>query len=329
MKVTKKKIDDLNYKLTLDIAGEDYAEIERKKLAERRKTAEFKGFRKGNVPASLIKKIYGEQALVESVNTVISEQLDKYISENKLHILGEPLASETQPEVEWVSGGDFKFVFDIALSPEVNVEAGKDDEVAKYTITTSEKEKTEMKENLAKYYEEKKEEKTDDELVKEVAERLSANYKQEAEWRLTRDIRDYFVKKAGVTLPEEFLKRWLFAANNGKVSKEDIEKEFPGFAEDFKWQLVRGSFMKKYDFKVTEADIREAAKAFVTYQYAMYGIANVPEDMIEEASKRVFEDRQQLARLEEQCEDQKVLEKLKEEITIKSKRISSEKFREL
>ena len=71
MKVTENKIDNLNLELTLEVAAADYAEIEKKKLAERRRTAEFKGFRKGMVPASLIKRVYGEQALVESVNQVI------------------------------------------------------------------------------------------------------------------------------------------------------------------------------------------------------------------------------------------------------------------
>ena len=87
MKVLQNKIDDLNLQLTLEVEAADYAEIERKKLAERKRTAEFKGFRKGMVPASLIKKVYGEQCLVEAVNQVIAEGLDKHITENNLHIL--------------------------------------------------------------------------------------------------------------------------------------------------------------------------------------------------------------------------------------------------
>ena len=84
MNVQVNKIDDLNLELTIGIEAADYAEIERKKLAQRRKTADFKGFRKGNVPASLIKKVYGEQCLVEAVNAVIADALDKHISENNL-----------------------------------------------------------------------------------------------------------------------------------------------------------------------------------------------------------------------------------------------------
>lgn len=334
MKISKKKIDDLNLELTLAVTAEDYAEEVKKKLAERRRTADFKGFRKGMVPASLIKRVYGEQALVDAVNDVITNSLDKYINDNKMHILGEPLGSEKQPEIEWTEGNDFTFIFDVALSPEASVEVEKTDEIVKYNITAGAKEKASMVENLKKFYEERKEKenaeaKSDEEIEKEVAERLKDQNKQEAEWRLSKDIRDFYVNKAGVKLPEEFLKRWLFVANQGKLSKEDIEKDFAGFCDDFKWQLVRGSLMQKFGFKVEQDDIYEAAKAYVTYQYAMYGLGNVPEEMIMEAVGNMLKDRRQIERLSEQVEDRKVLDKIKETATFKEKKISSEKFREL
>ena len=131
MKLEKKQIDALNIELTLNIEQGDYAEIERKKLAQRRKTADFKGFRKGMVPESLVRRVYGDQILAESVNEVISKGLQDFIDENKLNVLGEPLGSENQPEVEWKDGNDFTFVFDIATYPEFEVSAGKEDTVNK------------------------------------------------------------------------------------------------------------------------------------------------------------------------------------------------------
>lgn len=329
MNVTEKQIDKLNLELTVEVAAADYAEIERKKLAERRRTAEFKGFRKGMVPASLIKRIYGDQALVESVNQVIGQALDQHINEKKLRILGEPLPSENQPQIEWEDGNDFTFVFDLGLSPEVSVEVEKTDTVPTYTITVTAKDKAPMIENLKKYYEEKKEEKTDEEIDKEVTERLKGQYKNEAEWRLTRDIRDFFIKKADVQLPEEFLKRWLVQANDGKVTKEDVEKDFPGFAEDFKWQLVRGTLMQMWGFQVEDKDLQEQAESFARYQYAMYGIGNVPDEMVKEMAVNMLHDQKQVERLVEQVEDRKVLDKIRETITLKPTKISAAKFREL
>ena len=339
MKVSQNKIDDLNLELTIEVEAADYAEIERKKLAERKRTADFKGFRKGMAPASLIKKFFGEQCLVEAVNQVLSQALDAHIKDNSLRIIGEPLSSENQPEVEWKDGNNFTFVFDLGLYPEINFDVVKDDKVPNYTVTISAKDKATMVENLKKYYEEKnksaeeqsaaKEEKSDEDIEKEAAERLEAQFKNEAEWRLSKDIRDYFVNKAAISLPEAFLKRWLLVANQGKVTKEDIEKEFDAFLADFRWQLVRGYLMKKYDLKIDEKDLHEAAEAFVTYQYAMYGLGNLPKEMIQEAVVNVLKNQEQVQRIAENVEDSKVMSKLKEEITLEPTKITSLKFKDL
>ena len=329
MKVTQNQIDNLNLELTIEIAAADYAEFEKKRLAECRRKADFKGFRKGNVPASMIKRVYGEQCLAEAVNQAVSKALDEHITNNKLHILGEPLSSEKQPELTWESGNDFTFVFDLGLSPEINVEVSKDDTVPSYTISIAAKDKSEMIENAKKFYEEKKEEKSEEDIEKEVTERLKNQFKNEAEWRLSKDIRDFYVNKANVALPEDFLKRWLFVANNGKVTKEDIEKDFAGFVEDFKWQLVRGYLMRKFELKIDENDLEQAAEAFVAYQYAMYGLSNVPQELLKEAAVNMLQDQKQVERLVEQVEDQKVLAKIKEEITLNDTKITSAKFREL
>lgn len=328
MKTSHKKIDALNIELTLEIGKDDYAEIERKKIAERKRTADFKGFRKGMVPEGMIRRVYGDQILYEAVNQVVSKGLQDFIEGEKLNVLGEPLGSENQPEVEWKDGNDFTFVFDIALYPEVKVSADKKDSIPSYTVSISAKDKAGMKENLKKYYEGKKEEKSDSDLDKEVSERLESEYKNEADWRLSSDIRRHFVEKAKVQLPEAFLKRWLKTSNE-KVTDEQFEAEFPRFLEDFRWQLVRGAFMKLYGFKIEKKDIEDAARAYVTYQYAMYGMGNVPEDIIKNSVEQMLADGKQTDRLIEQVEDSKVLAKLKEEITITPKKITSEKFREL
>ena len=88
-----------------------------------------------------------------------------------------------------------------------------------------------------------------EEFDKAVTARLEENYKQESDYKLSKDLREYLVKKADIKLPEEFLKRWLFNINDGKFSKEEIEKEAPAFFEDFRWQMVRGYIMQKFDLK--------------------------------------------------------------------------------
>ena len=328
MNVTKNQIDDLNLEVVLDVAAEDYAPIKKKKLAERRKTAEFKGFRKGMVPMSLIERVYGQNALVDAVNEIIGEQLDKFIKDNSLNIIGEPITGKNQKEVDWEDGNDFQFVFDMAVNPPVKLEVTKDDTVNEYTITVTEKAKKEMKDNLRKFDESKKD-KTDEELEDEVVEYLKNNYKQESSYRLSKDIRDYLVQKADLTLPEDFLKRWLTLMNKDNVDEQTIEKEFPAFLQDYKWQLVRGHLMDTMGLKIEQKDVQEAAESYVRYQYAMYGMGGVPDDIVKESAKNVLSDEKQFNRVIEQVEDNKVLDAVKGVIKITPKRISVDKFRAL
>ena len=155
MEIKANKPDELNIELTIKVAAADYAEGEKKKLNERRRNAEFKGFRKGMVPPTLIKKVYGAECLSDAVNDILGAQIQKYIEDNKLNILGEPLSSEKQEEIEWVSGNDFTFVFDLGLSPEINVDVVKEDTVNQYQVSVAAADKKSMIENLKKYYEEK------------------------------------------------------------------------------------------------------------------------------------------------------------------------------
>ena len=87
--------------------------------------------------------------------------------------------------------------------------------------------------------------------------------------------------------------------------------------------------MKKFDLKIEQKDITDAAEAYVTYQYAMYGLGNVPAEMVKDAVNNVLGDRRQVENLVEQVEDQKVMAKIKETITLKPTKITSTKFREL
>lgn len=437
MNIVKNQIDELNIQLTVTVAHDDYAEAEKKELQRCKRTAEFKGFRKGMVPMSLIQKVYGERVLGEVVNKVLSDAINSFVKENNIKMVGEALPSEDQPEIEWKSGNDFTFKFDIATTSEVNFELSKDDKVKVYEIKVSAEAKKEMKDNLLRQFgsltdaeqagEEdfvivdfaqegktvegsyvgvknvegeakskflgakvgdqfdvnvneaftnesdraymlkvKKEELASlapefhvtvkevktfapaeenqetydkifgenqvhnaEEFDKAVTARLEENYKQESDYKLSKDLREYLVKKADIKLPEEFLKRWLFNINDGKFSKEEIEKEAPAFFEDFRWQMVRGYIMQKFDLKIEEKDVHEAAQAYVAYQYASYGMGNVPEAILKDSVARVLQDENTSRRIVENVEATKVIEAVKGAVTLKAEKVSVEDFRTL
>ena len=87
--------------------------------------------------------------------------------------------------------------------------------------------------------------------------------------------------------------------------------------------------MKKFDLKVAREDLQAAAESYVAYQYAMYGMAGVPENIIKSSAENLLQDENQLRRLEEQCEDNKTIARVREEVTLQNKKISQDKFREL
>ena len=437
MKVTKNQPDALNYQVTVKIDAADYAEPLRKRLNSYKNKADIKGFRKGMAPMSLIQRLYGDQSLYEAVNRLVSDQLDTFIRNEKIRVVGEPLPSEDQPQLEWKSGNDFTFKFDIAQTPELNFEVGEGDKIPYYEINVTEDAKKAMRDQMLQQYgslqEGEKagendyivadianeahsaegvyvsvahvaeiarplfvgkkagdkftvdvsvafENETDrasmlkvdkaklatldpvftftvvnvktfkaaesnqetwnqmfgegavtseDQFMEKVVERIRANYTQEANHRFANDVRKYFVDKAAIELPESFLKRWLVYANEGKYSAEDVEKEFPAFVEDFKWQLTRGYLMQKLGLKVEKQDIQDAAESYVAYQYAMYGMGNVPQDLIKSSARNILEDENQVRRLEEQVEDNKTISTLRERVNLQTKKISEEKFRAL
>jgi trigger factor len=137
MKIERTDIDQLNSMLALHISQADYKEKVDKILNDYRKTANIPGFRKGHVPASLIRKKFGTSVLVEEINRIIQEELDKYVKENDLNLLGNPMPKEDN-EIDW-SGEDFTFEFEIGLAPEFKVELDKVKGVPAYEISVDDK----------------------------------------------------------------------------------------------------------------------------------------------------------------------------------------------
>ena len=171
--------------------------------------------------------------------------------------------------------------------------------------------------------------KTEAEFDAKVEERIRAEYAQEVDFRFSKDAKQYLLEKANLTLAEKFLKRWVFVANDGKFTMEDIENEWDLFIADYKWQMVRSYLMEKYAVKVEEADLLASAKGFAAYQFAMYGMNNVPEEQLEAFAKNILSQEEQGRRIYDQVETDKTIAAVREAVTLKKKKISVEKFREL
>src|SRR6187402_1695065 len=130
MNITRKNIDDLNAVVTVNITKDDYAAKVDTVLANYRKNATIPGFRKGAVPMSLIQKQYGKAVLLEEVNKLLQDNLNKYLVEEKLDILGNPLPKVTE-DFNW-DVEDYKFEFELGLAPEFNVDLAAKNNVVQY-----------------------------------------------------------------------------------------------------------------------------------------------------------------------------------------------------
>jgi trigger factor len=139
MKITKTSVDDLNVVVAITIEKQDYEATINETLKDYRKKANMPGFRKGMVPAGLIKKMYGKAALGEEVNKILSRELNNYISEQNLNILGEPLPNKSfETKFDFDNWGDFEFAFDLGLSPEINIDFEKIGKLPYYEIVVDE-----------------------------------------------------------------------------------------------------------------------------------------------------------------------------------------------
>lgn len=438
MKVEKLPVDDLTFRLNVTIEKADALEKRKKALNNYRRTAEIKGFRKGMAPMSLIEKMHGMSALIDAVNDLIAEQLNNYIQENKLNVLGEPLPNdELQKKIDWDNDTVYEFVFDVALAPQVKVEISKDDKIVYYNPTVADADIDAAKSNILKQYGKledtdavkdedfivadlvqgetkvegtyitlkqmsddnkkiflgkmagdsfeinvndvftneadrasllkvKKEElatieplwtvtikeiktfvdaeenqelynkmfgegvvNSADEFKAKLVERIEGEYAQESEYRFMLDAREYFLNKVNIPVPEAFMKRWLHVVNEGKVTMEEIEKEFDLFLKDFRWQLIRGAILKDNNLTVTKEDVLKVATNIARYQFAMYGINNVPEEHLAQYAEKLLADEKQNRRIIEKAEEDKAIAFIKENVTVEPKEIAIEELRKL
>ncbi len=126
MQISRTNTDELNAVIRLSIEKSDYEATVNETLKDYRKKANMPGFRKGMVPAGLIKKMYGKAVLAEQINKMLSNELTRYINDEKLQILGEPLPNETeQKPIDFDHDDTFEFVFDIGISPAIDLDFQK------------------------------------------------------------------------------------------------------------------------------------------------------------------------------------------------------------
>jgi trigger factor len=151
MNISKENIDSLNAVLKIELSAADYQERVATVLADYRKTADMPGFRKGKVPMGVVKKRYGIPVKVEEINKILSDSVSKFIVDEKLDILGNPLPKESA-QIDWERQEEFVFEYELGLAPIFEVKLSKKNKLDLYKIKADKAMIDRYAEDIAKRY---------------------------------------------------------------------------------------------------------------------------------------------------------------------------------
>ncbi len=449
MNIKKDSIDELNAVLTIKIEKPDYEERVDNILKDYRKKARFDGFRPGKVPQGLVSKMYRKPVLAEEINKILSESLSKYLVDEKLNILGEPLPNADKPvNIDWDHDSEFEFAFDIGLAPEIDITISEKDKLPYYKIRVDEDErnkqidriqsrfgthtdaaeitgndmlkadltetdrkgspvedgirvedatislefvkdekikkkfrgckpgdqliidvkkafenetdlaallkiekgrladihpefqvtlksvsrfeKAEVNQDLFDKVYGKDNVRSEEEFKTKVEEELKSAFERNSDYKFRQDAREYCLEKFNKELPGEFLKRWLMHTNEGKVTQEQIDKDFDHFKTDLKWQLIKGKVTRDNELKINEEELLIHAREAIRQQFIQYyGIGEVPGDMLEKYAQESLKRDDERSRYIESLNENKVYEFIQKTVKLDTKEITLEKFNKL
>lgn len=449
MKISFENPDKINGLLTLVVEEEDYKNDVEKTLKDYRKKANVPGFRPGQAPMGMIKRQFGASVKMEAINKLVGQQIYKYVQDNNIQMLGEPLPSEKQEPVDIEKDSPYTFMFDIAVAPEFKVALSGRDKVDYYNITVDDKildqqvemyasrsgsyEKAEvyqendmlkgdlreldengntkeggitveaavMMPSYIKVEEQKnlfndakvgdiitfnpkkaypdndtevaqllkierdsvkdlesefsyqiteiqrfKKHEVNEELFKlalgedtdvkdeaafraKIAEGLQAQLVGDSDYKFLLDVRAHCEKKVGkLEFPDALLKR-IMLANNKDKGEDFVEKNYEESLKELTWHLIKEQLIKAQDIKINDEDVKETAKEAARAQFAQYGMANIPEEYVENYANEIIKKGNSTEALVDRAIDRKLATTLKTVVKLNEKEISVEDFNKM
>lgn len=430
MKIQNEKKSEQIQMVTIEICKEDYAANVENALKKQRRMAQVPGFRPGNAPMPMIKKMYEKSFIADEVNRMMFDELNKYIRENNIETLGEPLPVNDKTVVDFENPDKFVFVFEIAsqkpfdinyeelpeitsyqikatdeeidrfvddlrkrhgqyTSPEtisdndfVTVEfnendngnfyandlseAGKklfigknvkevvtanvltlfDDEnkLATFLKTTPEminKEEADMRAMTIKYIGHlepaelnddffkkaypKGEVKSVEELRKEGAAKVEAEYATSIRQKFMNDAITTLVDNLKIELPEEFLRRYILVAQED-MTEEKLNGEFDKYLNSFKWQLIENKLTKENNIQVTEENVRNYVRDFFMKNYfAQFNAEDVAE-RVDAMVADTLKNKDTVKNIYDQLFDEAIGNVLQQKMKTKVKKVTFKEF---
>lgn len=288
--ITRENIGELNDKITVKISREDYLPSFEKSLKTYSKSASIPGFRKGMVPAGIIKKMHGQSVFTDEVLRTVEKELTRYMQSEKLDIFAQPLplADNDARQLDVNNPIEYSFGFEVGLKPEFQVADLTRETVPFYKIEVTDEMIDEQVARLRKAYGKKKDPdagdgednvepaELDEEFfqaaypgkdIKDLASlRNTLRTEMETYWegqsrnQLQHEIYHRLLDHSEIRFPENFLKRWLETSGEQRKSAEEVEKEYPNFVNQLKWTLISDRIAADQNIQAAPEDIKDFAR---------------------------------------------------------------------
>lgn len=444
MNISKENVDELNAIIKIRLSPEDYTDQYQDVIRKYQKNANLRGFRPGKVPIDIIKKMYGKAVLVDELNKILVNSLDKYIAENNIEIIGNPIPkADAHKEIDWDNTTEFEFLYELGLAPQFDLSFSPEESFVNYTIKVDEdliekyvndlrrrygkfsnpetsglgdilygdleevddnsnpienglknttaiaidlikdediqkqllglKKEDELVFNLAKALDNTTELAAVLGITKDKAAEVNSNFKlhvktinkvekaelnqeffdkiygpsvvtdelgfrdkvkeeivrifdTDSERKLKADMVERMLSKFNLSLPDEFLKKWLMAANEKPLTKEQVDKEYENYAKSLRWRLIENKILKDYHLHITDDEIKEYAKKLVRNQFANYGHAGVDEEKINEVAERYLKENHEAHKIKDSIAEEKVFDLLKSNFKIETQEMPYDEF---
>ena len=162
-----------------------------------------------------------------------------------------------------------------------------------------------------------------------IDDQVAADLARESDYLFSIQLKNYLLDKAALQLPEEFLKKWLYAVNEGKFTMDEIEKDFPAFLRMMAWNLVQKHFTETLSLGVTQEDMLAEAKTVAQMQFAQYGMSQVPDETLTGYAKSILGNKEEAQKIYDRIREQKVIDALKPLVKVTEKSVSVEEFQKI
>ena len=167
---------------------------------------------------------------------------------------------------------------------------------------------------------------SEEQFIEKIKEEITAHNNDDSKYRLKTDIKNKLIEKANFELPKEFLKKWLKQTNKKEITDEILEKEFPSFEKEYRWQLILNKYVKENNIIVIDEEIRDLGRKIAVSQFIKYGMKDVPEQYINEMADRILKNEKDKIRYKEVLLEDKVIDFIKENLKTEPKNITKEEF---